>query len=332
MESPPQHVDEFEAIARLFTPLTDGAPEALGLQDDAAVIAARPGFDLVISKDAMVEGVHFLADDPLDLVARKLLRANLSDLAAKGADPWAYFLAAMWPARCVWAERERFVRGLRQDQDAFGLKLLGGDTSSTPGPLTLSVTILGWTPRGRMVRRSGAGPGDRVLVSGSIGDGWLGLAAARGELEGLGPQDVAWLADRYRLPQPRTGLIQLLREHATAAADVSDGLLADAGHIAQSSGVGMALALDRLPLSRGATAWLTAQADPAAAIASLASGGDDYEVVCCARPEAARALIEAAGPAGAPMTDVGEVVAAGGVQATWRGRALDTPRTGWRHG
>ena len=332
MEPQPQRVDEFEAIARLFAPLTDGAPEALGLQDDAAVIGARPGFDLVISKDAMVEGVHFLADDPLDLVARKLLRVNLSDLAAKAAEPWAYFLAAAWPAHCGWAEREAFVRGLRQDQDAFGLKLLGGDTSSTPGPLTLSVTILGWTPEGRMVRRSGAAPGDRVLVSGSIGDGWLGLAAARGELAGLAAEDLAWLADRYRLPQPRTGLIRLLREHATAAADVSDGLLADAGHIARSSGVGMTLALDRLPLSQAATAWLSAQADPAAAIAALASGGDDYEVVCCVRPDAAAALIKGALLSGAPLTDLGEAVAGEGVQATWRGRALDPPRTGWRHG
>ena len=323
----PRGVDEFEAIGRLFAPLTDGAPEALGLQDDAAVIAARPGFDLVISKDVMVEGVHFLAGDRLDLVARKLLRANLSDLAAKAADPWAYFLAVAWPARCGWAERELFTQGLRQDQDAYGLTLLGGDTSSTPGPLTLSVTILGWTPEGRMVRRAGAAPGDRVLVSGSIGDGWLGLAAARDHLVGLAPAHVAWLADRYRLPQPRTNLIAFLRDQATAAADVSDGLLADAGHVARSSGIGMRLALDRLPLSGAATAWMGAQPDPAAAIASLASGGDDYEVVCCVRSPAVRTLVETCG-----LTDIGEVVEGDGVLASWRGRMLDPPTTGWRHG
>ena len=180
-----QCVDEFESISKLFAPLIDGAPEALGLTDDAAVIPARPGFDMVASKDAMVAGVHFLADDPLDLVARKLLRVNLSDLAAKGADPYAYLLAAAWPAACGWRERERFVAGLRQDQDLFGLKLIGGDTNSTPGPLTLSVTILGWTPQGRTVLRSGARPGDRVLVTGTIGDGWLRQPIAVGGAEVL---------------------------------------------------------------------------------------------------------------------------------------------------
>ena len=327
-----QMVDEFEFIARLLRPLTDGAPEALDLKDDAAVIPARLGFDLVISKDAMVEGVHFLADDPMDLVARKLLRTNLSDLAAKAAEPWAYLLAVAWPPRCGWDERERFVTGLRQDQAAYGLKLLGGDTSSTPGPLTLSVTILGWTPAGRMVRRSGAQAGDRILVSGTIGDGWLGLAVAQGRLDGASDAEAAWLANRFRLPEPRTDLALALRDHASAAADVSDGLIADAGHIGEASGVGVTLELDRLPLSAAARSWLGAQADPAAACASLATGGDDYEVVCAVRPASAPGLIAAAAKAGVRMTDVGEAVPDAGACATWRGRALDLKQTGWRHG
>ena len=149
-------VDEFDWIARHLRPLAAGAPEALGLLDDAAVIPARPGFDLVVSKDAIVEGVHFLADDPLDLVAGKLLRVNLSDLAAKGAEPYGYFLAIAWPAVCGWPARRAFVEGLRRDQHAFGLKLFGGDTVATPGPLTASVTIMGWVPAGRMIRRAGA--------------------------------------------------------------------------------------------------------------------------------------------------------------------------------
>ena len=332
LDSSSQSVDEFEFIERLLRPLTDGAPEALDLKDDAAVVPARPGFDLVMSKDAMVEGVHFLADDPLDLVARKLLRTNLSDLAAKAAEPWAYLLAAAWPARCGWAEREQFVTGLRQDQDAYGLKLLGGDTTSTPGSLTLSVTILGWIPEGRMVRRSGAQAGDRILVSGTIGDGWLGLAAAQGRLDGAADADAAWLANRFRLPEPRTVLAQALRDHAAAAADVSDGLIADAGHIGEASGVGVMLELERLPLSDAARSWLDAQPDPATACASLASGGDDYEVVCAVRPAAASALIGAGAEAGVRMTDVGEAVPDAGARATWRGGALDLKRTGWRHG
>ncbi len=327
-----ERVDEFEFIARLLRPLTDGAREALDLRDDAAVVPSRPGFDLVISKDAMVEGVHFLADDPLDLVARKLLRVNLSDLAAKAAEPWGYFLAVAWPAHCGWAARELFARGLRQDQDTFGLKLLGGDTSSTPGPLTLSVTILGWTPQGRMIRRAGAAPGDRVLVSGTIGDGWLGLASAQGRLSELESADAAWLADRYRLPQPRTALRDALRDHASAAADVSDGLFADAGHVAEASGAGMIVMLDELPLSGPALAWLSLQRDRGSALAALASGGDDYEVVCTARPEAATRLVAAAAAAGAPITDIGEVVAGAGVNAIWQGGGVTLEKTGWRHG
>jgi thiamine-monophosphate kinase len=311
-------VDEFEAIARLLRPLAEGAPEALGLMDDAALIPQRAGSDLVISKDAMVAGVHFLPDDPLDLVARKLLRVNLSDLAAKGAEPYGYLLAAAWPPGCGWDARERFARGLAEDQARFGLKLLGGDTVSTPGPLTLSVTILGWVPAGRMVRRSGAKPGDRLLVSGTIGDGWLGLKAARGELES------AALAERYRLPQPRLELAGALREHASAAADVSDGLIADAGHIAEASGIGLVLDLDRMPISVAAATWLERQPDRAAALAELASGGDDYEVVCTAAPEHAAAL--------GGLTEIGEARAEPGIVVMVGGRPITPGRTGWRHG
>jgi len=325
-------VDEFEAIDRLLRPLAADAPEALGLLDDAAVAPARPGWDLVISNDAMVAGVHFLPDDPLDLVARKLLRVNLSDLAAKGAEPYAYLLAAAWPPACGWAERERFVGGLAQDQRAFGLKLLGGDTTSTPGPLTLSVTILGWTPAGAMVRRAGARPHDRILVSGAIGDGWLGLQAARGGLPGLSASSRDWLAGRYRLPEPRLELAEALRSLAGAAADVSDGLLADAGRIGEASGVGVRIELERLPVSEPAAAWLQVQPDRAQALAALATGGDDYEVVCACPADRAPALVAAAEAAGVAMTDVGEAVAGQGVQATFGGRPLPLARTGWRHG
>jgi thiamine-monophosphate kinase len=330
--SEPPGVDEFEAIDRLLRPLAADTPEALGLMDDAAVVPARPGSDLVVSSDAMVAGVHFLPDDPLELVARKLLRVNLSDLAAKGAEPYAYLLAAAWPRGCGWAERERFVRGLAQDQQAFGLKLLGGDTTSTPGPLTLSLTILGWSPAGRMVRRAGARPGDRILVSGTVGDGWLGLAAARGELTGLPAASAAWLACRYRLPEPRLELGAALRQFATAAADVSDGLVADAGHLGEASGAGVRIALERLPVSEPASAWLAAQPDRAAALAGLATGGDDYEVVCACPRAAVAALIAAGEAAGVAMTDVGEVTGGQGAQAAFEGRPVLLDRTGWRHG
>jgi thiamine-monophosphate kinase len=308
--------DEFESIARLFRPLTRGAPEAFGLLDDAAAIPARPGYDLVITKDAIVEGVHFPVGEAPDLAARKLLRVNLSDLAAKGAEPYGYFLAVSWPAAWDAAARAAFARGLDEDGAAFGLALFGGDTTSTPGPMTASATLLGWVPAGSMVRRGGARPGDLVLVSGPIGDGLLGLAAARGEIE-----DAA-LAARYRLPSPRLDLRSQLRVNASAAADVSDGLIADAGHIGEASGVGLALRLEAMPLSQGGRRWLAAQPDRAAALLRLASGGDDYELVCTAAPDRAGAL---------GMTVIGEVVVGAGTRVTCEGRALDPGAGGWRH-
>ncbi|MDO9430699.1 MAG: thiamine-phosphate kinase [Phenylobacterium sp.] len=311
--------DEFGQIARLFRPLTNGAPEALGLLDDAAAIPSRPGFDLIVTKDAMVEGVHFLPGEAPGLIARKLLRVNLSDLAAKGAEPYGYFLATAWTPGFGWNERQAFAEGLRVDGAAYGLTLLGGDTVSTPGPLTLSLTMLGWTPNGAMIRRGGAQAGDLICVSGVIGDGWLGLKAARGELADPG----GYLAGRYRLPSPRVELREALRAHASAAADISDGLIADAGHIGEASGLAVRLELDRLPLSTAARAWLDAQDDRAGALRDLASGGDDYEIVCTVRPgAAARAL---------GLTVIGSVAEGAGISVTVDGGDIAPGPGGWKH-
>lgn len=308
---------EFDWIARLLRPLTRGAPEALDLLDDAAVIPSRPGFDLVITKDALVAGVHFLRGDPLDLIARKLLRVNLSDLAAKGAEPWGYFLSTAWPTGTTWADRELFAKGLGQDGETFGLSLLGGDTVSTPGPLTLTATMLGWVPAGGAILRRGARPGDLLAVSGAIGDGWLGLKAARGEI------DSPALADRYRLPDPRLDLVKPLRAAARAAADVSDGLLADAGHIATASGCGVRVALDRMPLSAEARLWLQAQPDESGARLALAIGGDDYQIICA---------IAADRPAPDGLSVVGVFEAGQGVAVTFDGAPVAVERLGWSHG
>ena len=313
-------------------PLAADTPEALGLLDDAAVVPSRPGFDLVISKDAIVEGVHFLPDDPLDAVARKLLRVNLSDLAAKGADPYGYLLAIAWSGRHGWPARQAFARGLEQDQRRFGLRLLGGDTVSTPGPLTASLTILGWVAEGRTVRRSGARVGDIVLVTGAIGDGFLGLEAARGGLGDLDDRARAYLADRYRIPQPRLDLGLAFRDWANAAADVSDGLIADAGRIAIASQVRLDLDLDLAPVSPAAALWLKSQADQEAARLQLTSGGDDYEVICTVPEAMVLKLEQAADDLGVALTRIGQVSPGQGVQTRLGGRIIQAPRTGYRHG
>jgi thiamine-monophosphate kinase len=318
-------VDEFDFIARLMKPLTGGAPEALGLLDDAAAIPARPGFDLIVTNDMIVEGVHFLPSDPLDLVARKLLRVNLSDLAAKAAEPWGWFLAVSWPARCGWPEREAFAGGLAQDQARFGLKLLGGDTTSTPGPLTASATLLGWVPSGQARLRSGARPGDLILVSGTIGDGWLGLKAALGEISAPGA------LRRYRLPEPRLGLREALAA-AHACADVSDGLLADAGRIAIASRLGVEIDLERIPLSEDGLRHIEGAAERLAALIALASGGDDYELVLTAAPERAQRVIAAAATAGVRVTVVGRMTEGQGVRGLYQGHEAPLGRIGYRHG
>jgi thiamine-monophosphate kinase len=248
----PPATNEFDHIARLLRPLTRGDPVALDLLDDAAVLPSRPDHDLVITKDAMVAGVHFLAEESLDVVARRLLRTNLSDLAAKGAEPYGYFLAVGWPSGSDVTSRETFARGLAEDGAAFDISLLGGDTFTTSGPFVVSATFLGWVPSGAAVLRRGAKPGDKLMVSGTIGDGWLGLMAQWGEVM----DEDSSLLRRYRQPEPRIGLRDALRAHAHAAADVSDGLLADSGHLAKASGCRVRVDLERLPLSPGAAAWL----------------------------------------------------------------------------
>lgn len=274
---PPEAGGEFGEIARLFRPLAHGAPGAFDLKDDAAVVAWRPGCELVVTKDAVVEGVHFPVGEDPALIARKLLRVNLSDLAAKAAEPFACFLAVAWPRGFDAEARAAFAAGLGEDLARYGVALMGGDTVATDGPLTASLTALGWVGQGGMLRRGTARVGDLLMVSGAIGDGYLGLKAAMGE---IGDPD-GYLANRYRLPNPRLDLRQALAG-AHAAADVSDGLVADAGHIAEASDLGFELDLGRLPLSPAARAWLDQQSDREEGLAALATGGDDYEIVCAA--------------------------------------------------
>ena len=321
---------EFETIERLFKPLAH--PEwGRGLADDVAALPSRPGYDLVLTKDAIVEGVHFLPDDLLDTVARKLLRVNLSDLAAKGAEPFGYLLACFWSERCGWPEREAFAAGLAADQARFGVHLLGGDTVRTPGPLSFSLTALGWALTGKTVSRAGAQVGDLVFVTGVIGDGLLGLKSAQGQLA-LAPERMEALVSHYRMPTPRTDFADIVREFATASVDVSDGLAADLAHIARASRVGVAVNLNVLPLSAAAQAWFDDRVDPQLSLEDLASGGDDYEIAFTAHPRHEDALRREAERRLIRLTRVGEVTAGQGLTVLYDGQPVPMARNGWTHG
>ena len=321
---------EFETIRRLFAPLAH--PEwGRGLLDDVAVVPSRAGHDLVLTKDAMVEGVHFLPTDPLDTVARKLMRVNLSDLAAKGAEPFGYLLACHWSERCGWPERMMFCDGLRVDQKAFGVALLGGDTVATPGPASFSMTLAGWIPKGLTVARSGARAGDLVFVTGAIGDGWLGLEAVQGKLS-LETERVAALSDHFRMPQPRTEFAGPIRDMATAAIDVSDGLIADLGHMAEAGRVRIEIDLETVPLSSAGQAWFDGRVDEQAALEKLVTGGDDYEIAFTASPRDEVALRREAERRHLRLTRIGRVTSGQGVVARFGGHPVAFEKTGFTHG
>src|SRR3954471_4464130 len=244
---------EDSLIARYFKPIATD-PGAFALVDDAAVLQAQ-GADIVVTTDAIVEGVHFLPDDPPETIARKALRVNLSDVAAKGATPAGFLLTlALRAVDDAWLKP--FAAALGEDAKSYACPLLGGDTVSTPGPLTISVTAFGRVPVGKMVHRRGARPGDRVVVSGTIGDAALGLAILRGGKVHAAANDAAareFLVGRYRVPQPRVALAALVREYASAAMDVSDGLAGDLAKLCGVSAVSAAIDLESIPLSEAAS-------------------------------------------------------------------------------
>jgi thiamine-monophosphate kinase len=324
--------NEDRLIARHFKPIARH-PGALGLIDDAATMSPPSGHDLVVTTDAIVAGVHFFADDPADAVARKALRVNLSDLAAKGARPAGFVLTLAMPKTINEAWLRAFSRGLDADAKRYGCLLLGGDTVHTPGPLTLSITAFGVLPAGTMVRRDGAQVGDHVMVSGTIGDAALGLHLRRdSELARqwkLSAQERSHLARRYLEPEPRNALAPAVRKYATGAMDVSDGLAGDLAKLCRASGVAAVVDVACVPLSAGARRasengrkWLT----------MALSGGDDYEIVCTVRPAKLAAFRSAARALGVVVTDVGRIVRGSG--ASFRlpnGKPLSFARASFSH-
>lgn len=297
-------------IARYFRPLATD-PGAFHLDDDAA--ALRPdGSDIVVTTDAIVEGVHFLPDDPPDTIARKALRVNLSDLAAKGAIPAGFVLTlALRQAEEAWLKP--FAAALGEDAVQFACPLLGGDTVSTPGPLMVSVTAFGRVPPGKMVHRSGARPGDRVMVTGTIGDAALGLAILRGGKVHAAASDSAArdaLIGRYRVPQPRVAMAKIVRDHASASMDVSDGLAGDLAKLCGVSGVSAVIDLPSVPLSEAARNLVRRGI---VGRETLIAGGDDYEILCTLPEDHVEAFMQSVREAGIAVSSIGTVVAGGAV-------------------
>lgn len=303
---------EDRLIARFFRPIATD-PGAFALTDDAAILTPPPGCDLVLKADAIIGGVHFFEDDPADLVARKALRVNLSDLAAKGARPLGFLLSLALPPAIGTDWLESFARGLKADAEHFACPLYGGDTDRTPGPAMISIAAFGAVPHGTIVKRRGARPGDRVVVTGTIGDAVLGLALRRdpdaaGRLA-LDQAMQAHLITRYRLPQPRNAAAEAVRRHASAAMDVSDGLAGDLAKLCRVSGVEAVVEAARVPLSDAAGAAL---ANDPVLLERMLSGGDDYEIVASVAPDHVAALIAEAAAAGVAVTEIGRVDAGNG--------------------
>ncbi|MDI9349704.1 MAG: thiamine-phosphate kinase [Candidatus Symbiobacter sp.] len=329
--SPDPALREFAWIARYFRPLAAGFAGSFNLSDDAAVLAVPPGFDQVVTADAVVAGSHFFADDAPDAIAKKALRCNLSDLAAKGARPWLYNLCLALPKNVTEDWLAQFCQGLAADQAEFAISLLGGDTVAVPhqangtasgtpgcvpgyvpGPLMVAITAIGLVRPGTMIRRNGAKPGDEIWVTGTIGDAALGLDLILNRYPGinLADGDDKFLRDRYALPQPRLGFAAHCAEYAEksgkplfhAGLDISDGLVADLTHMAEESGVDIEIMAASVPISPAARSVLSLATVP---LGRWLNGGDDYELALAAAPENHHLLMRLGREAELPLTRIG---------------------------
>ncbi|HJT42455.1 MAG TPA: thiamine-phosphate kinase [Rhizomicrobium sp.] len=311
-------MDEFGIIARYFAPLAGEG--AFGLKDDAALLPARAGYDLVVTTDAISEGVDFFAFDPAGAIAQKALRVNLSDLAAKGAQPAHYLLNFTLPRSVTPEWLSGFAGGLAHDQNMFGISLLGGDTGAGEGPLSIAITAFGFVPQGRIVKRSGARIGDAVYVTGNIGDSGGGLAIFRREKHTLAETDRDFLTRRYRVPEPPVFFAEELRAIAHASVDISDGLIADLGHIASASGVRIVVEGERVPLSEPLRA-LWGQDTLLRAVAA----GDDYQIAFTAAPGLTGPFTQIG------RVEIGRVEKGERVGLTIAGKDVAISKPGFRH-
>ncbi|MDE1896416.1 MAG: thiamine-phosphate kinase [Rhodospirillales bacterium] len=309
-------MNEFDRIAEFFAPLAGEA--GLGLKDDAAVLTPPHGRQLVLTVDQMLEAVHFLPGDDPAMIARKLLRRNLSDLAAMGAVPLGYLLTTALPPNLPEGWLKGFAAGLAADQNQFGITLLGGDSSSSRTGIALSATLLGHVAPGQALRRNGAKAGDEIWVTGTIGDAALGLEARLGNR----PDPTGFLTRRSLLPEPRTGLS--LAGIVNAAIDISDGLIQDLGHICRESGLSAVVQAALVPTSPEAAAL-----GPEVLERRL-TGGDDYELILAVSPEKTEALCAVC--AGIKITRIGIFKAGEGVEISGDNNApLNLASSGWKH-
>jgi thiamine-monophosphate kinase len=326
---------EFEWVARYFAPLARGFAGAYDLLDDVAVISPGPGRELVVKSDVIVAGIDFPPDEPATLVARKALRVNLSDLAAKGAAARAYLVDLILPQTVDEGWIASFAEGLARDQAQYGIHLIGGDLSSTSGPITVAVTAFGEVPLGKVIRRGGAQAGDSIFVTGTIGDAALGLEFLGPPPSALDRASVEFLTDRYRLPQPRVILGPQLIGIATASLDISDGLIADLRHLCSVSRLSARIAADRVPLSPAAR--LAIGADPRRLAVAL-TGGDDYEILFTASPAATSRIRELSEALRTVVTPIGHMTAPDSADGRpdvavldASGRRLHFAAEGWTH-
>lgn len=306
-------MDEFGIIAKYFAPLAGEG--AFGLKDDAALLPSRAGHELIVTTDSISEGTDFFAFDPAETIAQKALRVNLSDLAAKGAEPAGYLLNLTLPHTVTEGWLEAFASGLGRDQAEFCLSLLGGDTGAGEGPLSIAIAAFGFVPEGKMIRRNGAKPGDAVYVTGTIGDSAGGLAIFKREKHVLSESGRDYLTGRYRIPQPPVGFASRLRDVAHASVDISDGLIADLGHIASASGVRIVVEGTQVPLSQPLKALWGENA-----LLRAVAAGDDYQI----------AFTAGSGLTG-PFTHIGRVEAGEGVNLMIDGQAAEISLTGYQH-
>ena len=324
---------ESELIQTYLLPLAAGAPGAFGLNDDAALIETEPAFDLVVSTDPVIAGVHFFADDAPGDIAWKALAVNVSDLAAKGAEPVAYTMALAFSdaPRRDWMAA--FCAGLLEAQTSFGCRLIGGDTDRTPGPLSIGITAFGKVPHGQMVKRNSAQIGDHVFVTGTIGDSALGLMLRGSKppawADQLADNHRKYLLARYLRPLPRLALGPVLRECASAALDVSDGLVKDATRLANGADAALEIIAQKIPVSSAATAIIGLRPE---FFEDLVTGGDDYEILCAVNPLKCDIFRQQAARARLPITEIG--VLSRGSEVTLvlpNGQQLTPVRGGYDH-